>query len=406
MMPRGRVALFALACGVTVANLYYAQPLLPLISKDLGVPEGRTALVVTAAQVGYLLGLFFLVPLGDRLIRRRLVPWVMAADAVCLLAASVAPHFTVLMVATVLVGLCSTSAMILVPFAAHLADPDRKGPGTGTIMSGLLLGILLARVLSGVLAQLTSWRTVYLLAAAAMALLGLLLYLRLPAEDPRPAISYHELLISVARYFRAEPLLRLRAAYGGLVFATFSVIWTSLAFLLAGDPYNYSEGVIGLFGLFGVAGALAATLSGHLADRGWERRVTGGCLALLVVSVALMGLGAHHLAPLIIGLVLADLAIQSVHIQNQQLIFGIDPPARSRINTGYMVTYFFGGAIGSATAGAAWQFDQWAGVITLGLMYAGAALLLWIATAVRPGVSRPGVSHPGTPMSPSTTAER
>ena len=239
-----------------------------------------------------------------------------------------------------------------------------------------------------------------------MALRGLLLYPRRPAEDPRPAISYHELLISVARYFRAEPLLRLRAAYGGLVFATFSVIWTSLAFLLAGDPYNYSEGVIGLFGLFGVAGALAATLSGHLADRGWERRVTGGCLALLVVSVALMGLGAHHLAPLIIGLVLADLAIQSVHIQNQQLIFGIDPPARSRINTGYMVTYFFGGAIGSATAGAAWQFDQWAGVITLGLMYAGAALLLWIATAVRPGVSRPGVSHPGTPMSPSTTAER
>ncbi|MEI7859770.1 MAG: MFS transporter [Acidimicrobiales bacterium] len=383
MMPRGRVALFALACGVTVANLYYAQPLLPLISKDLGVPEGRTALVVTAAQVGYLLGLFFLVPLGDRLVRRRLVPWVMAADAVCLLAASIAPDFSVLMVATVLIGLCSTSAMILVPFAAHLADPERKGRVTGIIMSGLLLGILLARMLSGVLAQLTNWRTVYLVAAGAMVLLGLLLYLRLPNEEPRPVIRYHDLLISVAHYFGSEPLLRLRAAYGGLVFATFSVIWTSLAFLLAHDPYNYSAGIIGLFGLFGLAGALAATLSGHLADRGWERQVTGGCLALLVISVALMGLGAHHLAPLIIGLVLADLAIQSVHIQNQQLIFGIDPPGRSRINTGYMVTYFFGGAIGSATAGLAWEFAQWEGVITLGLFYAGAALLLWIATAIR-----------------------
>ncbi len=393
LMPRSRVALFALACGITVANLYYAQPLLPLISKDLGVPQGRTALVVTAAQIGYLLGLLLLVPLGDRLVRRRLVPFVMAADALCLLAAAAAPHLTLLIVATVLVGICSTSAMILVPFAATLADPERRGRVTGTIMSGLLLGILLARVFSGLLAQVTTWRTVYLVASVMMALLGLFLFLRLPSEEPRPAIRYHQLLASVVHYFRSERLLQLRAVYGGLVFATFSVIWTSLAFLLAGAPYHYSEGVIGLFGLFGMGGALVASYSGHLADRGMERHVTGGCLLLLVASVVLMGLGAHHLVPLIIGLVLADLAIQAVHIQNQQLVFAIDPPARSRINTGYMVVYFLGGAIGSATAGAAWQFDQWAGVVTLGLFYSGLALMIWIFASfasMRRSVAVPG----------------
>ncbi|MCX6371304.1 MAG: MFS transporter [Solirubrobacterales bacterium] len=295
IMTRGLVALFAVACGVCVANLYYSQPLLPLISDNLGSSAGSTALVVTAAQIGYLLGLLFFVPLGDMLVRRRLIPFVMAADAVFLVATAFAPSLYFLIAVTVFVGVAATSAQILVPFAASLAEPERRGSVTGTVMSGLLLGILLARVFSGLIAEVTSWRPVYLIAAALMAILAVVLHRRLPDEEARPAITYGALLRSVANYFRSQRLLQLRSAYGGLVFATFSVIWTSLAFLLVRPPYNYSAATIGLFSLFGVAGALAAAFSGRLADRGWEHRVTGGGLLLLVVSVALLDVGSHEL---------------------------------------------------------------------------------------------------------------
>ena len=179
---------------------------------------------------------------------------------------------------------------------------------------------------------------------------------------------------------RTEPLLRLRSAIGGLAFATFNVIWTSLAFLLVASPYHYGEAVIGLFGLLGAAGALAASFSGRLADRGLERWVTGGSLLIIVGSIGLLAVGAHQLWALIAGIVVGDLGIQAVHIQNQQLIFGIDPSARSRLNTGYMVTYFIGGAVGSATTGLAYAADGWPGVIVLGACYSGLGLALWLAS--------------------------
>ena len=396
IMTRGLVALFAVACGVCVANLYYSQPLLPLISDNLGSSAGSTALVVTAAQIGYLLGLLFFVPLGDMLVRRRLIPFVMAADAVFLVATAFAPSLYFLIAVTVFVGVAATSAQILVPFAASLAEPERRGSVTGTVMSGLLLGILLARVFSGLIAEVTSWRPVYLIAAALMAILAVVLHRRLPDEEARPTITYGALLRSVANYFRSQRLLQLRSAYGGLVFATFSVIWTSLAFLLVRPPYNYSAATIGLFSLFGVAGALAAAFSGRLADRGWEHRVTGGGLLLLVVSVALLDIGSHELIALIAGIIFADLAINAVHIQNQQVIFGIDPAARSRINTSYMVCYFLGGAIGSAGAGLAWELDQWSGVVLLGLVFSGLAFLLWVIIAIAGSVR--GASSPVAPV--------
>ena len=188
---------------------------------------------------------------------------------------------------------------------------------------------------------------------------------------------------------RSEPLLRLRSVFGALAFATFNVVWTSLAFLLAGAPYHYSEAVIGLFGLLGAAGALAASFSGRLADRGLERWVTGGSLILMAGSMTLLALGAHHLWALMVGILVVDLAIQSVHVQNQQLIFGIDPAARSRLNTGYMVSYFIGGAIGSATTGLAYAAGGWSSVILLGVGYSGVALLLWLAgTAITLGRRR------------------
>jgi predicted MFS family arabinose efflux permease len=364
-MSAGLVALFAVACGISAANLYYAQPLLPQISRSLGAGSGATALVITAAQIGYGVGLALIVPLGDILIRRRLVPGILLLAAVALVAAAAAPDLIVLTVAVAVAGVCSVAAQILVPFAATLASDRQRGRVVGTVMSGLLLGILLARTFSGLIAEVAGWRTVYL---------------RLPDERGRPPIVYTALLGSVVHLMRTEPVLRLRSAIGGLAFATFNVIWTSLAFLLVGSPYHYSEAVIGLFGLLGAAGALAASYSGRLADRGLERWVTGCSLVLIVGAMGLLSAGATQLWALVAGIVIGDLGIQAVHIQNQQLIFAIDPAARSRLNTGYMVTYFTGGAIGSATTGLAYGTGGWPAVIVLGACYSGLALVLWVAS--------------------------
>jgi predicted MFS family arabinose efflux permease len=376
------VALFAMACGISAANLYYAQPLLPQISKGLHVGSGSAALVITAAQIGYGLGLALLVPLGDILVRRRLVPGILVLAAVALFCASAAPNIIVLIIAVAVAGVCSVSAQILVPFAATLASDDQRGRVVGTVMSGLLLGILLARTFSGLIAEVAGWRTVFIVAGGVVLVLSFLLHHRLPDEEVRVSIDYKELLGSVVRLMRTEPLLRLRSAIGALVFATFNVIWTSLAFLLVGSPYHYSEAVIGLFGLLGAAGALAASFSGRLADRGLERFVTGGSLIVIVASIGLLAIGQHQLWALMVGILIGDLGIQAVHIQNQQLIFGIDPLARSRLNTGYMVTYFIGGAIGSATTGLAYGIGGWHAVIVLGAVYSIGVLILWVASEV------------------------
>ena len=381
-MTPGLVALFAVACGISAANLYYAQPLLPRISRDLHVGSGTAALVITAAQIGYGIGLALIVPLGDILIRRRLVPLILVIAAAALLAASAAPNVTLLIVAVTVAGLCSVAAQILVPFAASLATDQQRGRVVGTVMSGLLLGILLARTFSGLIAEAAGWRTVYVVAGGVVLALSGILHLRLPGEQRRPSMVYSELLGSVVHLMRTEPVLRLRSAIGGLAFATFNVIWTSLAFLLVSAPYHYGPAVIGLFGLLGAAGALAASFSGRLADRGLERWVTGGSLLVTLGSIALLAVGAHQLWALIAGIVIGDLGIQAVHIQNQQLIFALEPSARSRLNTGYMVTYFIGGAVGSATTGLAYAARGWSGVIALGLVYSGAGLALWAVSEV------------------------
>ncbi len=248
---------------------------------------------------------------------------------------------------------------------------------------------------------MAGWRAVYLVAGAVVAVLAVVLARRLPGEPPRRRIAYSQLLASVVHLVRVEPLLRLRAGIGALAFATFNVIWTSLAFLLAGAPYHYDDAVIGLFGLLGAAGALAATWSGRLADLGKERLVSGGSLCAVLGAMVLLGLDAHRLWALVVAILVADLGIQAVHIQNQQLIFGIDPSARSRLNTGYMVIYFLGGAIGSATTGLAYATGGWPAVAVLGIVYAAAGLALWLASeltgiAHRRATSLPPSGRPAT----------
>ncbi len=394
-MTRSMVVLFAVACGISVANLYYAQPLLPLISRQFHVGSGTADLAVTAAQVGYGIGLALIVPLGDILIRRRLVPGILVVAALALFTASAAPDIVVLLGAVAVAGITSVSAQILVPFAASLASEQDRGRVVGTVMSGLLIGILLARTFSGLIAEAAGWRTVFVVAGVMVLGLSVQLHHRLPDEHSRPSIVYRELLGSVVDLMRTEPLLRLRSAIGALAFATFNVVWTSLAFLLAGPPYHESEAVIGLFGLLGAAGALAASFSGRLADRGLERWVSGGALAVTAASMSLLAVGSDRLWALIAGILLVDLGIQAVHIQNQQLIFGIDPAARSRLNTGYMVSYFIGGAIGSAATGLAYAAGGWSSVMVLGACFSGAGLLLWTVSEL---VRRNRTARPGAPV--------
>lgn len=365
-MPRRLVVVMAIATGVAVANDYYAQPLLATIGRDLRLPTAVAGLVVTLAQLGYAAGLLFLLPLGDLLERRRLVTITALATAVALLGAALAPDGAALLSAMVLIGITSVVAQILVPFAASLAGDHERGRVVGAVMSGLLLGILLARTAAGYVAELAGWRSVYLVAAGLMAMLAILLRAELPIYQNRAKLSYAKLLNSVFVLFAREPVLRRRAIYGAFSFGAFSVLWTSLAFLLSAAPFHYSEGTIGLFGLVGAAGALMATIAGRLADRGRALLLTGLTTSGLVVSFLLVSDARHSLALLLIGIVVLDLAAQGLQVTNQSEIYRLSPEARSRVNAAYMTSYFIGGAIGSSLSATVYGLAGWTGVSLLG----------------------------------------
>jgi predicted MFS family arabinose efflux permease len=356
LLSRAMVLLFAVACGVSVANLYYAQPVLDTLAKSFGTSSGTAGLVVTSAQIGYALGLAFLVPLGDLLARRWLVPVVLVVTAGGLLASAAAPDIGVLIAVGLVVGAGSVAAQLLVPMAASLADDEHRGRVVGVVMSGLLLGILLARTVSGVVAQASSWRVVYLMAAAMTAVLAVVLGRLLPREGERPRLGYGTLLRSAARLLVTESLL-----------AAFSVFWTTMAFVLAGAPYHFDDLTIGLFGLVGAAGALCANLAGRWADRGWTKSTTLVFAGLIAVSFLPLWWGRHNLAMLIVGILVLDVGVQGLQVTNQSLIYRLAPEARSRINSAYMVCYFAGGAIGSALGGAIYERHRWAGVCVLGV---------------------------------------
>jgi len=371
------ILVMAVATGVSVASLYYAQPLLPTIARDFGISPARCGFIVTAAQLGYGLGLLLIVPLGDLMERRGLVVAMFLLAAAGLLATAAAPSLAMVLAGTALTGLFSVVAQILVPFAATLAAPEQRGKAVGSVMSGLLLGILLARTVSGALADLGSWRTVYWAGAAAMLLMAAVLARVLPRHHEPVALSYPRLLLSIAALFRDEPVLRLRALLGATCFAAFSVLWTAMGFLLAAPPYRYSAGTIGLFGLAGAAGALAASGAGRLADRGHAEPVTGWGLGILLLSWGFLALAPRSLAALVAGVVLLDLAVQGLQITNQSTLYRIRPEARNRLTAGYMTCYFIGGAIGSLVSAEAYGWGGWAGVSAAGAGFSALALAAW-----------------------------
>ncbi|MEV4075236.1 MFS transporter [Nonomuraea fuscirosea] len=399
-LSRWLLLLMSAATGLAVAGNYFAQPLLDLIGRELGLGPTTAALTVTAAQAGYALGLILLVPLGDLMERRRLAVALYAATAVFLLVSATAADGTVLLISTALTGLASVGAQVVVPFAATLADPAERGRVVGTVMTGLILGLLLARTASGTLSELGGWRTVYWVNAALMALTAVLLRVFLPRlGGDGGRLSYPALLRSTLSMFRLEPLLRWRAGIGALSLASFSVLWTALTFLLAGSPYEWTESAIGLFGLVGAAGALTATVAGRLADRGLVQVVTGAGTVLLVASWLAIAAGARSLVWLLAGVILLDLAHQAVLNSSQNVVYALRPQARNRINSAFMTSFFVGGAIGSALTSLVWVHAGWSGVCVLGGVLSAGTLVLWILERLTTGRQAAGtpprpVAHP------------
>ncbi len=371
------ILLMSIATGLAVASNYYAQPLLDTIARNFSLSASTAGFIVTTAQLGYAAGLLFLVPLGDMFERRMLIVSMTLLAAGGMLITASSQSLGMLILGTALTGLFSVVAQILVPLAATLATPDKRGKVVGTIMSGLLLGILLARTVAGLLANLGGWRTVFWVASILMALMAIALWRGLPKMKSDTQLNYPQLLGSVFSLFIHDKLLRTRAMLGCLTFANFSILWTSMAFLLAAPPFNYSEGMIGLFGLAGAAGALGARPAGGFADKGKSHLTTTVGLLLLLLSWLAIWLGHTSVPMLIIGILILDLTVQGVHITNQTVIYRIHPDARNRLTAGYMTSYFIGGAAGSLISASAWQHAGWAGVCLAGTTVAVLNLLVW-----------------------------
>lgn len=371
------ILLMSVATGLAVASNYYAQPLLDTIARAFDLSASSAGFIVTAAQLGYAAGLLFLVPLGDMFERRMLIVSMTLLAAGGMLITASSQSLTMMIIGTALTGLFSVVAQILVPLAATLASPEKRGKVVGTIMSGLLLGILLARTVAGLLASLGGWRTVYWEASVLMLIMALALWRGLPKVKQENHLNYPQLLASVFSLFTRDKLLRTRAILGCLTFANFSILWTSMAFLLAAPPFNYSEGVIGLFGLAGAAGALGARPAGGLADKGKSHMTTSAGLVLLLLSWAAIWYGHVSVLALIVGILVLDLTVQGVHITNQTVIYRMKPDARNRLTAGYMTSYFIGGAAGSLISASAWQHAGWTGVCAIGAIVAAINLLVW-----------------------------
>ena len=409
------VWLMALTCGLVVANIYYNQPLLAAIGRTFRLSDSSASLVATATQVGYTLGIVFMVPLGDMLERKRLILLMLLGAAACLALAAVAPSFALLAGASVLIGICSAVPQLLLPMAAHLAPEADRGRIVGRVMSGLPIGILASRTLSGYVGAHLGWRTMFAIAAGLMLALGALLAWRLPRDRPAFAGSYGALMKSLLTLTRDLPALRRAALVGGLLFAAFSAFWTTLTFFLEGPPYGYGSDVAGFFGLIGAVGALAAPLAGKATDTRGSDFALGISLLLALGAYVVLGLGSGHLAGLVLGVILLDVGVQAAHISNQSKVFSLVPEARSRLNTVYMAGYFTGGSLGSVAGGLAWTHGGWPGVCLLGAGFTAAAYLVsrfygrktdvGAGSYPLPGPIPPRPAAPGTPPGWRASAE-
>ncbi|WP_059047488.1 MFS transporter [Paenibacillus rubinfantis] len=358
----------AVTAGIAVANLYYIQPLLAEIAAAFHVTQAQVGIAATLTQVGYALGMLMILPLADIREKKSLILIMLGCSAGALLFLAFAWNSIMLSIASFAVGFTSVVPQLIVPLAAQLADPKERGRIIGTVMSGLLIGILVSRTFSGLVGEYFGWPAVYFIASGLMILLALFLAFRLPKSPSTTTAGYGELFRSMASLIKELPLLREASLNGGMMFAAFSVFWTTLSFLLAEPRYGLGPDAAGLFGLIGVVGALAAPVAGRMADQRSPRFTIGiGMVAVILAYVCLLGFG-YVLAGLVVGVILLDLGVQSTQISNQARIHAISDEARNRINTIYMVSYFVGGALGSGIGSFSYAHFGWTGVCVAGLL--------------------------------------
>ncbi len=378
------VFVMASAIGIIVANLYYLQPLLHEVRSGFHVSTASTSLLITLIQVGYVIGLFFILPLGDLFVRRNLIVTIFLVAALSMAGASFVHSFAFFSVLTVVIGLSSVAGQIIIPFGADLAPDAQRGRVVGKLMTGLLGGVLLSRTLSGAISEAIGWRGVYLVSAGMLVATAGVLFFVLPRERSRDRFEYRRLITGGIGMMRDSRELRRRGWFGATAFGAFSVLWSTLAFHLSSGPFHYSSGVIGLFGLFGMAGIAAANITGRLADQGRTDLATRSAALLIAAGFAVLYLGRSSVWFIVAGTIILDAGAQGIHVSNQSIIYALAPNQRSTINSIYMVCFFTGASIGSLLSGYAYAHYGWNGTCAVGGAFGLATIvpaLAWRTTA-------------------------
>ena len=386
------ITTMAIASGVAVANIYYNQPMLADMARSLKVTPHTIGLVATATQIGYAAGMPVFIPLGDFIERRRLVTSLFILVGCSLCCAALATNLLWLTAASFAIGVTTVIAQVLIPFATELVPPAEQGRTVGTIMTGVLLGILLARTLSGIVAGHFGWRTMFWLAAATSFLFAGLLRARLPLIHAHSKISYPALLRSIGGLIVELPKLRQVSLVAAMFLAAFSGFWTTLVFLLERAPYHFGAQIAGLFGLIGAAGAFIAPVAGRLADRRSTRYVVGLAILTVLAAFAILWIFGLHLWGLIIGVIVLDAGVQAAQVANQTRVLSLRPEARNRVNTVYMVSYFTGGSLGSFAGSWAWGIWGWNGVCLIGIAFMLIAGILLLSRVPAPDPVSPAVA--------------
>jgi predicted MFS family arabinose efflux permease len=382
-MSTGTAVLFAVAGGAAVGNLYWAQPILHTIADGFGITQGTAGLLITLTQIGYALGVFFLVPLGDIVNRKAMIPAFMLMAAIMLGVSAFAPNFPVLVITLTLVGVSTVSGQLLAPLAGDLATDEQRGHVLGTVASGLLLGILIARAISGIVTDLLGWRALYGIVSVAMLVLALVMYRALPALEPRTRVRYGSLLASVLRTYVTSPTARWTGAIGAAAMGVFTLYWTGMTFLLTAEPFGFSATQIGLISLVGIVGALAAQRVGRLYDRGLALPVIAIGLLVAIAAFVISGAAPRSVVAVVVSIALFSVGVQAVQVMTQTRMMSIDPAARSRLNTLFVVGNFIGGSIGSALASSLWSAGGWPLVMGSASSILALALLVWVVQRKR-----------------------
>mgnify|MGYP003607379736 FL=1 len=366
-LSKSKVLFMAVCTGLIVANLYYCQPLIVLIAKEFGIQEADAGSITYLTQAGYAIGLFFMVPLGDKIERKKQILITTFASVIALIIAATAQGYLILEIASLLIGITSIVPQLILPLAASLSEPTQRGKVVGTIMSGLLVGILLSRTLSGLVGELWGWRAMFWIAAGLCLLILIVIQKQFPFNKPTFEGSYGKLIHSLFTLIKTQPLLREATLINIFCFAQFGAFWTTMVLLLSDAPFHFNSATIGLFGIVGASGALAAPLVGRLGDKGGSRIAVGYGCALMALSFLVFYFSDQSVIGIVIGIILIDIGIQGVHISNQTRVYSLLPEARNRMNTVFMSFSFLGTAAGSAFGLFLWELGGWHAV-TLGCL--------------------------------------